>query len=139
MAVKAKKQSILAWIAVCASLVGLVLYLISGLIFPAKSVIGFPAIAFTAGALLLLAVIAYAGQTLPGLLRDICVVAGGLCLIGAISFFVLNRVDPAADIWFIPVNYPAAEKTSLFISCAGIACYCAAFIAALIKAFSDKN
>ena len=139
MATKTKKQSKLAWIAVCAAAAGLALYIISGLIFPSKAIIGWPAIVLSCGALLLLAVVAYAGETVPKLLRDICLVGGGLCLIGAISFFVLNRVDPAADIWFIPVNYPAAEATALYISCAGIACYCVAFIATVIKAFAAKD
>ncbi len=139
MATKTKKQSKLAWIAVCATVIGLALYIISGLIFSSKSFIGWPAIVLSCGALLLLAVVAYAGETVPKLLRDICVIGGGLCLIGAISFFVLNRVEPAADIWFIPVNYPVAEATSLYLSCAGIAFYFVAFVAVVIKAFSAKD
>jgi len=139
MAAKTKKQSGLAWIAVCATVVGLVLYIVSSVIFPSKSVLGWPVIAASAVALLLLAIVAYASETLPKLLRDVCILGGGLALIAAISFFVLNRVEPAADIWFIPVNYPAAEATSLYISCSGIACYCLAFIAATIKAFSAKD
>lgn len=139
MATANKKQSKLAWVAVCAALIGLVLYIVSSLIFPSKSVLGWPVIAASCCAMLLLAVVAYAGDTVPGLLRDICIVLGGLALIAAISFFVLNRVDPAADIWFIPVNYPAAEATSLYISCAGILLYCVAFVATLIKAFFAKD
>ena len=136
---KTKKQSKLAWIAVCMAAIGLILYIISGVIFPSKSILGWQMIAASAVALLLLAVVAYAGETVPKLLRDVCIVGGGLALIAAISFFVLNRVDPAADIWFIPVNYPAAEKTSLYISCAGIAACCVAFVATVIKAFSAKD
>ena len=134
-----KKQSKLAWIAVCAIVVGLILYLVSSLIFPSKSILGWQVIAAGLVSCFLLAVVAYAGETVPKLLRDICIVGGGLCLIVAISFFVLNRVDPAADIWFIPVNYPAAEKTSLYISCAGIAACCVAFVATVVKAFSAKD
>ena len=139
MAVKSKKQSGLAWIAVCAAAVGLVLYIVSSIVFPSKSILGWQVIAATAVGLLLLAVVAYAGETLPKFLRDVCILGGGLALIAAISFFVLNRVDPAADIWFIPVNYPAAEKASLYVSCAGVALYCVAFIATTIKAFAAKD
>ena len=139
MAAKTKKQSKLAWFAVCAALVGVALYIISSLIFPSKSLLTWPVIACTCGAVLLLAVVAYAGETLPKFLRDVCIVGGGLCLIAAISFFVLNRVDPAADIWFIPVNYPDAEKTSLYISCVGIAFYCISFIFTTVKAFSARD
>ena len=139
MATKTKKQSKLAWIAVCAAAVGLILYLISGLIFPSKSVLGWQVFAAGCCAMLLLAVVAYAGETLPRILRDICIVGGGLALIAAISYFVLDRVDPAADIWFIPVNYPAAEATSLYLSCAGIAACFVAFIATVLKAFTAKD
>lgn len=135
----AKKQSKLAWTAVCATVIGLVLYIISGILFPSKSTLTFPVFAFSACALVFLAIAAYAAKTLPGLLRDICLVAGGLCVIGAISFFCLGRMDPAADIWFIPVNYPAAEAASLYVSCAGLAFYFIAFLATLLKAFTAKD
>ena len=136
---KTKKQSKLAWLAVCALAAGLILYLVSSLIFPSKSVLGWQVIAAGLAGCPLLAVVAYAGETVPKLLRDICIVCGGLCVIAAISFFVLNRLEPGADIWFIPVNYPAAEATSLYVSCAGIACMCVAFVATVIKAFSAKD
>ena len=139
MATKTQKQSKLAWFAVCAAAVGLILYLISGLIFPSKSILGWQVFAAGCCALLLLAVVAYAGDTLPKLLRDVCIVGGGLALIVTISFFVLHRVDPAADIWFIPVNYPAAEATSLYISCAGICALFLAFVAVVVKAFTAKD
>ena len=139
MAAKAKKQSKLALVAMCAAVIGLVLYIVSSLIFPSKSILAFPVIVLTACALLFTALVAFAGESLPKILRDICILLGGLCLVASIGFFVLNRVDPAADIWFIPVNYPAAEKTSLYISCVGIAFYCVSYIAVTIKAFTTKD
>jgi len=139
MATNTKKQSKLAWVAVCAAVVGLALYIISSLIFPSKAFLGWQAIAATCCALLLLAVVAYAGETVPKLLRDVCIVGGGLALIAAISFFVLNRLEPGADVWFIPVNYPAQEAASLYVSCAGIACYFVAFLATVLKAFTARD
>ncbi len=138
MATNTQKQSKLAWVAVCATLVGLALYIISSLIFPSKAILGWQVIAFSCCALLL-AVVAYASKTVPGILRDVCIVGGGLALIAAISFFVLNRLEPGADVWFIPVNYPAQEATSLYVSCAGIACYFVAFVATVLKAFTAKD
>jgi len=136
---KTKKQSLIAWIAVCAAVVGLVLYIVSGVIYPSKSILSWEVPVLTVIALLALSVVAYAGKSLPGFLRDVFIVGGGLALIGAICFFVLKRLDPAADIWFIPVNYPAAEKTSLYISCVGIAFYLIAFVMTLVKAFTAKD
>ena len=139
MADKAKKQSKLAWIAVVATVAGLALYLISGFVFLSKAPLGWQVIAASACAILLLAVVAYAGKTLPGIIRDVCIVGGGLMLIVALGMFVLNRLEPAADVWFIPVNYPAAEKTSLVLSCVGLAMYCIAYIATTVKAFTARD
>ena len=52
---KTKKQSKLAWIAVCMAAIGLILYIISGVIFPSKSILGWQMILASAVALLLLA------------------------------------------------------------------------------------
>ena len=60
---KTKKQSKLAWIAVCMAAIGLILYIISGVIFPSKSILGWQMILASAVALLLLAVVADANHT----------------------------------------------------------------------------
>ena len=139
MADKAKKQSKLAWIAVVATIAGFALYLISGFVFSSKSPLGWQVIVASACAALLLAIVAYAGETLPKIIRDICIVGGGLALIVALAMFVLNRLEPAADVWFIPVNYPSAEKVSLYLSCVGLALYVVAYVVTTVKAFTAKD
>ena len=136
---KTKKRSLLAWIAVFSLIVGMILYVVSALIFPSKSILSWEVFVSGVVGCLLLAAVALKGDTLPGLLRDVCIVGGGLCVIVAISFFVLHRLEPGADIWFIPVNYPAQEEASLYVSCAGIACMFVGFIATVMKAFSAKD
>ena len=52
--------------------------------------------------------------------------------------FVIGRVSLAADVYFIPVNYPASEATALHISLAGIALYVIADIAVIVAAFMKR-
>ena len=58
-----KKQSKLAWIAVCAIVVGLILYLVSSLIFPSKSILGWQVIAAGLVSCFLLAVVPISGRS----------------------------------------------------------------------------
>ena len=53
--------------------------------------------------------------------------------------FVLERVRLAADIYFIPVNYPASEQTSLNVALIGVACYLVAILLLVVKAFTAKD
>lgn len=53
--------------------------------------------------------------------------------------FVMTRVTLAADVYFIPVNYPAAEADALHISIAGVACYLLADIVLIVEAFAAKR
>ena len=60
-------------------------------------------------------------------------------LIGCISFFAMDRVKLAADVWFIPVNRPATEDVALYCSLAGVALYLISFVTVTVKAFSHKE
>ena len=62
------------------------------------------------------------GSRLPAVVRDLCVVGASALLAASIALFVMARVTLAADVYFIPVNYPAAEADALHISIAGVAC-----------------
>lgn len=53
----------------------------------------------------------------------------------AIAVFAGSRVDLAADIYFIPVNYPATEETALYISFVALGFYVLAFIFAVYAGF----
>ena len=71
--------------------------------------------------------------------KDIVIVLTGLALIGCLSLYAMARVQLAADIWFIPVNYPEAEATALYWSVAGVALYLISFVTVTVKAFSHKE
>ena len=60
-----------------------------------------------------------------------------LCV--SFGIFLLARVPLAADVYFIPVNYPAAEETALMISFVGLALYLIAIIALVVEAFAAKR
>ena len=75
----------------------------------------------------------------PSALKDIVIVLTGFALIGCISFFAMDRVKLAADVWFIPVNRPATEDVALYCSLAGVALYLISFVTVTVKAFSHKE
>ena len=75
----------------------------------------------------------------PSALKDIVIVLTGFALIGCISFFAMDRVKLAADVWFIPVNRPATEDVALYCSLAGVALYLISFVTVTVKAFSCKE
>ena len=75
----------------------------------------------------------------PVVLKDIVIVLTGFALIGCISFFAMDRVKLAADVWFIPVNRPATEDLALYCSLAGVALYLISFVTVTVKAFSHKE
>ena len=78
---------------------------------------------------------ASATSTLPVVLT----VAALVCLIGSFAVFVLARVSLAADVYFIPVNYPASEATALHISIVGAVCYLVGIVTLIVEGFSAKN
>lgn len=71
--------------------------------------------------------------------KDIVIVLTGMALIGSISFFAMNRVTLAADVWFIPVNRPETEDVALYWSLAGVVLYLISFVTVTVKAFSHKE
>lgn len=60
-----------------------------------------------------------------------------LLLTGSLCYFILGRVDLFADVYFIPVNYPAAEKSALMISIVGFVFYILALAANIYAAFGE--
>ena len=75
----------------------------------------------------------------PSALKDVVIVLTGFALIGCISFFAMDRVKLAADVWFIPVNRPETEDVALYASLAGVALYLISFVTVTVKAFSHKE
>lgn len=96
-------------------------------------------VVLTLAALVCLALRQFAGEKMPAVVSDLLLVAAGVALIASFSVFVLARVTLAADVYFIPVNYPAAEETALNISIVGAVCYLIGIIALIVEGFSAKN
>ena len=107
-----KKTSIFATVT---ALVALVIYLVTSLTgFMAGKAMNIWPVVLTVVAIVLL----FAADKMkkPSALKDIVIVLTGFALIGCISFFVMDRVKLAADVWFIPVNRPATEDVALYLS-----------------------
>ena len=54
-------------------------------------------------------------------------------LLVAFAVFVMSRVRLAADVYFIPVNYPPSEQTALNWSILGVAGYAVAIVAVIVR------
>ena len=107
-----KKTSIFATVT---ALAALVIYLLTSLTgFMAGKAMNIWPVVLTVVAIVLL----FAADKMkkPSALKDIVIVLTGFALIGCISFFAMDRVKLAADVWFIPVNRPATEDVALYCS-----------------------
>lgn len=132
---KQHNVSIPGLVAVLAAAVGLAFYLVTTLTgYLAGSSMNAAVLVCSVLAILLLAVLA-SGKTSGGV-KDLVILAAGFLLIAGMIFFALGRVSLAADIYFIPVNYPASEETAFRLSVVGIAAYLAAIVADMTAAFA---
>ena len=136
---KQQKLSVTGLVAVVAALVGVAFYLVTTLTgYLTGSAPNLLVLGCSVLAILLLAVLA-SGKTSGGV-RDLVILAAGFLLIAGMVLFALSRASLAADLYFIPVNYPASEKTAFQLSLVGIAGYLVALVADLVAAFSaDKD
>ena len=122
-------------VAAVASVIGLAVY-------GYTSTVGYLAASATSTlpvVLVCLALRQFAGSKLPAVVNDVLLVAANVCLIGSFAVFVLARVSLAADVYFIPVNYPASEATALHISIVGAVCYLVGIVTLIVEGFSAKN
>lgn len=121
--------------AAAATLIGLMVYLVN-------STTGYMAgqgLSALVIALSVVAIVALAGNRLPAVLNDVLLIGAEVLLLVSFAQFVLERVRLAADIYFIPVNYPASEQTSLHVALIGVACYLVAILLLVVKAFTAKD
>lgn len=59
--------------------------------------------------------------------------AAEVLLLIAFAVFAMSRVRLAADVYFIPVNYPPSEQTALNWSILGVAGYAVAIVAVIVR------
>ncbi len=96
---------------------------------------------FVGGGIALVCILALlaAGNKLPAVVYDVVLLVAAAALIVGFAQFVLARTSLAADVYFIPVNYPAAEETALNISIVGAVGYLVSILALIVEGFTAKN
>ena len=134
---KTKDAAGLLWAAAITGLWGLAVYLYTSCTgyLASSSVSLAPALCAGAGAAALAAA-ALGRAKLPAVAVDLLTMAGTVLLIAGFAFFALLRVSLAADVYFIPVNYPAAEETALHISIVGLVLELVGIVCGIAAAFS---
>lgn len=111
-------------------LTSIILALIGFIIFVINSTTGYLAGSQINLGTLILSIVALVFGTLLFLFKDstekydtLISIVIGLLLSISVCLFIYSRINLAADVWFIPVNYPAAEETALRISIVGVVFY----------------
>lgn len=135
-----KRGSVLIVLAALAALIGLVIYVVSSYTgYLATSTADMRPILFSVIALVLLAVLYTMGGRLPGAGYTAILWAAAALVIASFSSFAMFRVSLAADVYFIPVNYPEAEEIALKISIGGIVGYAASILMLILEGFFGKE
>lgn len=121
------------------SAVGLIVYLVNTLTgYMAGRGLNAVVVAATAVAIIALAADAVSMNKLNDVAIDGIMVGAAVLQIVGFLLFVLDRVSIVADVYFLPVNYPAAEETALNMSIVGFVLYILAIILVAIAAFSTR-
>lgn len=137
---KLAKSGLSVWVALVTAVIGLVVYLVTSFTgYLAGSATNPAPIVCTVIAIVLAVVLAAAGDKLGGGVLDLAVLATTALLIASFALFALGRVSLVADVYFIPVNYPAAEETALHTSIVGVAAYLVAIVALIVDAFTARD
>ncbi len=66
-------------------------------------------------------------------------IVGGILVAVSTCLFVYARISVAADVWFIPVNYPPEEATTLYTSIVGVVFYFLSFVCVFISSFGSAT
>lgn len=140
-----KKQTVASYCLIAAFIlgfVGFIIYLVNSTTgYLAGNAVDGLVVTFTLFALILIVVELVLHDKLDlynGVFNDVIIIAIGVFFTVAFSVFINIRVPLAADVYFIPVNYPPAEETSLNTAIVGIAFYLLATIATAVAAFMPK-
>lgn len=121
------------------ALAGLIVYIVTSVTgYLAASSVDVVPIVTSATAIIIMLAICFAGQKISGSVVDLMMLFSVALLLYSFYEFVIGRVSLAADVYFIPVNYPASEATALHISLVGIVLYIIADIAVIAAAFMRR-
>lgn len=121
------------------TLAGLIVYIVTSVTgYLAASSVNVVPIVTSAAAIIIMLAICFANQKISGSIVDLMMLFSVALLLYSFYEFVIGRVSLAADVYFIPVNYPASEATALHISLVGILLYVIADIALIAAAFMRR-
>lgn len=134
------KSNLILWGAAAAALVGMIIYIVTSVTgYLATSAMNPLPVICTVAAIIVAAVAAVQEEKIPSVPYDILLVGISVLLLISFYYFILGRVSLAADVYFIPVNYPASEATALHISIVGAVFYLIADIIMIVTTFTKKK
>lgn len=134
------KSNLILWGAAAAALVGMIIYIVTSVTgYLATSAMNPLPVICTVAAIIIAAVAAVQEEKIPSVPYDILLVGISVLLLISFYYFILGRVSLAADVYFIPVNYPASEATALHISIVGAVFYLIADIIMIVTTFTKKK
>lgn len=134
-----KKNHIILAAALMA-LAGMMIYMITSMTgYLASSAVNPWPIVCTILSVVMLGAIVWMEETISAVAGDILIMAASLLLLVSFYYFVMGRVQLAADVYFIPVNYPASEASALHTSMVGAVLYLLADITVIVTAFSREK
>jgi len=137
-----KNQSVAGYLVDAASLlafVGVIFYIITGTCgFLAGTAVDPWPIVLSLVAVAIGVVLLVFAPKLPHWLIDVLLAALVIAVSASFCLFIYDRLTLFADVWFIPVNYPAAEKTWLGVSLVGIIAQIMSAIALIVAGFMDN-
>ncbi len=134
------KSNLVFWIAAIAALIGMIIYIVTSVTgYLADAVMNPMPVICTVIAIIAAAFTAIGEEKVNAVVYDILIVLINVLLLVSFYWFISGRVSLAADVYFIPVNYPASEANALHISIVGAALYLVADIVMIVTAFVKKK
>lgn len=139
--VTAKKGYVSALVvALIAALIGAGIYAYTSMTgYLAGRVIDWMPVVFTAVAAVLLLVLIIGGKNMKDGAVGFLTFVINVLLAVAICLFAMARIELAADIYFIPVNYPQGEATAFYISIVGLVGYLVAIVSNVVASAKGTN
>lgn len=122
------------------ALVGLILYIVTSTTgYLANSEVNALPIVFSLLAILLACVGFILGGKLNGWVNTAIILAVTVLIVASLVGFVDARVDVVADVFFIPVNFPASEGVAANVSIVGAVFYALSVVALAVSGFASDR
>ena len=137
-----KQQNVFGWLALASavlSLVAMIFYIVTGATgFLAGNVVNPAPIILTILGIAALVAAALLSEKLDKRIIGGILFAAVILLAISLCVFVTERVQLFADVYFIPVNYPAAEGSALTVSIVGMVFYIVSLVGTVVAGFAEQ-